>query len=57
MPYMYDYDRELVIEILSQISAHHYFDIDTEEIYFVCDQKLEKLSNTVDRMKQDLLSS
>jgi len=28
--------------------AHHYFDIDAEEIYFVCGQKPEELGNMVD---------
>jgi len=41
---------------MRDIMAHHYFDIDAEEIYFVCDKKLEELGNTIDRMKRDLLS-
>jgi len=41
---------------MRDIVAHHYFDIDAGEIYFVCDQKLEGLGSTVDRIKKDIAS-
>ena len=41
---------------MRDIVAHHYFDIDAGEIYFVCNQKLEGLGSTVDRIKKDIES-
>ena len=37
---------------IRDIISHHYFDLDAEEIYFVCDTKLDSLANTI---KQILL--
>ena len=39
---------------MRDIVAHHYFDIDAGEIYFVCDKKLEDLGTTIDKMRNDL---
>lgn len=39
---------------MRDIVAHHYFDIDAGEIYFVCDSKLEDLGTTIDKMRNDL---
>ena len=44
------YDPSLV----SDISAHHYFDIDADEIFFVCENKLPDLQHTIEKMLQDL---
>ena len=40
---------------MRDIISHHYFDIDANDIYFVCDTKLEELLNTIVLMKNDLL--
>lgn len=39
---------------MRDIVAHHYFDIDAGEIYFVCENKLEELGETIDKIKDDL---
>ena len=39
---------------MRDIVAHHYFDIDAGEIYFVCDNKLEELGSTIDKIRKDL---
>jgi len=39
---------------MRDIVAHHYFDIDAGEIYFVCENKLEELGITIDKIKDDL---
>jgi uncharacterized protein with HEPN domain len=39
---------------MRDIVAHHYFDIDAGEIYFVCDKKLQGLASTLDEIKIDL---
>jgi uncharacterized protein with HEPN domain len=39
---------------MRDIVAHHYFDIDAGEIYFVCDKKLEELGMTIDKIKYEL---
>jgi len=39
---------------MRDIVAHHYFDIDAGEIYFVCDKKLQGLASTLDEIKVDL---
>ncbi|MEA2072247.1 MAG: HepT-like ribonuclease domain-containing protein [Campylobacterota bacterium] len=36
------------------IISHHYFDLDAEEIYFVCDTKLDGLIKTIEIMLEDL---
>ena len=40
---------------MRDIISHHYFDIDANDIYFVCDTKLEELLKTIILMKDDLL--
>ena len=40
---------------MRDIISHHYFDIDANDIYFVCDTKLEELLETIVLMKNDLL--
>jgi uncharacterized protein with HEPN domain len=42
---------------MRDIVAHHYFDIDAGEIYFVCDNKLEELGMTIDKIKDELNST
>lgn len=39
---------------MRDIISHHYFDIDAEEIYNVCDTKLEPLLKTIKQIKSDL---
>jgi len=39
---------------MRDIVAHHYFDIDAGEIYFVCDSKLKDLGITIDKIRNDL---
>lgn len=39
---------------IRDIISHHYFDLDAQEIYFVCDQKLPALEATLKKMLQDL---
>ncbi len=39
---------------MRDIISHHYFDIDAEEIYNVCDTKLEPLLKTIRQIKSDL---
>lgn len=40
---------------MRDIVAHHYFDIDADEIYFVCDEKLEELGVTINKIISDLV--
>lgn len=40
---------------MRDIISHHYFDIDANDIYFVCDTKLEELLKTIILIKNDLL--
>ncbi|MCF8374198.1 MAG: hypothetical protein K9H64_21425 [Bacteroidales bacterium] len=44
------FDKELVIDIIS----HHYFDIDADEIFWVCDKHLLSLSKTIEKMIADI---
>ena len=39
---------------MRDIISHHYFDVDANDIYFVCDTKLEGLLETINLMKNDL---
>jgi len=39
---------------IRDIISHHYFDLDAEEIYFVCDTKLDTLIKTIKIMIEDL---
>ncbi len=36
------------------IVAHHYFDIDTEQIFWICKHDLEPLSQTIKKMIKEL---
>jgi uncharacterized protein with HEPN domain len=40
---------------MRDIISHHYFDIDANDIYSVCDTKLEGLLKTIILIKNDLL--
>lgn len=35
------------------VISHEYFNIDAEQIFFICNHDLEQLRNTVDKMIQD----
>lgn len=39
---------------MRDIISHHYFDIDANDIYFVCDTKLEELLETIVLIKEEL---
>ena len=39
---------------LRDIISHHYFDLDADEIYYVCDVKLSPLQKTIEKILQDL---
>lgn len=39
---------------IRDIISHHYFDLDAEEIYFVCDTKLDTLIKTIETILEDL---
>lgn len=39
---------------MRDIISHHYFDVDAEEIYNVCDTKLESLLKTIKEIISDL---
>ena len=39
---------------IRDIISHHYFDLDAEEIYFVCDTKLDTLIKTIEIILEDL---
>ncbi len=39
---------------IRDIISHHYFDLDAQEIYYVCDEKLPTLKFTVEKIIQDL---
>ena len=39
---------------IRDIISHHYFDLDAEEIYFVCDTKLDGLIKTIEIILEDL---
>jgi len=39
---------------IRDIISHHYFDLDAEEIYFVCDTKLDTLIKTIEIILKDL---
>ena len=36
------------------IIAHHYFDIDAEQVYWICEHNLEPLSDVIKRIIKDL---
>jgi len=39
---------------LRDIISHHYFDIDAEQIYWVCDKNIPQLHDVIDKMLSDL---
>ena len=39
---------------MRDIISHHYFDIDAEEIFFVCKKHIPSLSKTIAKMISDL---
>jgi uncharacterized protein with HEPN domain len=39
---------------IRDIISHHYFDIDAQEIYFVCDNKLENLIITIEQIIKEI---
>jgi len=42
---------------IRDIISHHYFDLDAQEIYYVCDVKLPTLKATIAKMIEDLSCS
>lgn len=42
------------IKGVRDVISHQYFNIDAEEIYYICSHDLEKLRRTVERMIQDV---
>jgi len=42
---------------IRDIISHHYFDLDAEEIYYVCDKKIPTLKSTIEVMLKDLKES
>ena len=38
---------------IRDIISHHYFDLDAQEIYYICDQKLPTLQATIKKILQD----
>ena len=36
------------------IISHHYFDIDAEEIFWICDQQIKPMQQTVEQMISDI---
>lgn len=36
------------------IISHHYFDIDADEIYWICDQQIESMQHTIEQIIADL---
>ncbi len=39
---------------IRDIISHHYFDLDAQEIHYVCDEKLPTLKATIEKILQDL---
>ena len=42
---------------MRDIISHHYFDIDAEEIFWVCQYNIEPLADTIHRIIEDVGSS
>lgn len=36
------------------IISHHYFDIDADEIYWICDQQIQPMQHTIEQIIADL---
>jgi len=41
---------------MRDIISHHYLDIDAEEIYWVCQNRIEPMADTIHRMIEDIHS-
>ena len=39
---------------IRDIISHHYFDLDAQEIYYVCSEKLPTLQSTIEKILQEL---
>jgi uncharacterized protein with HEPN domain len=39
---------------LRDIISHHYFDVDAEEIYFICSERIPPLKNTIREMIREI---
>jgi uncharacterized protein with HEPN domain len=39
---------------MRDIISHHYFDLDAEEIFNICDNNIEPLAKTLIRIKKDV---
>lgn len=39
---------------MRDIISHHYFDIDAEEIFWVCDNKMKPLAATIEKIIEDI---
>jgi uncharacterized protein with HEPN domain len=39
---------------IRDIISHHYFDLDAEEIFYVCDTKLDTLTTSIEKILHDL---
>ncbi|HFU76707.1 MAG TPA: DUF86 domain-containing protein [Arcobacter sp.] len=39
---------------MRDIISHHYFDLDAQEIYYVCEMKLPTLKTTIERMLEEI---
>ena len=42
---------------MRDIISHHYFDIDAEQIYWVCEHKMQPLADTLNKIIQDIKKS
>jgi len=40
-----------------EILSHHYIDIDSEIIYYICDEKLDELESNILKLKKILKST
>jgi len=39
---------------IRDIITHHYFDIDAEEIFYVCNNEIDPLADTIQKMINDI---
>lgn len=39
---------------MRDIISHHYFDVDAEEIYWVCENKMKPLAATIEKIIEDI---
>ncbi|RJP85525.1 MAG: DUF86 domain-containing protein [Desulfobacteraceae bacterium] len=57
MRFMFDKDSEFDWKGamgFRDIIAHHYFDIDAEQVYWICEHNLMPLSDVIKRIIKDL---